>query len=258
MGLSLAAPAMIAGLILLGVPIAAHLTGHKELREVHFPTLRFLRASELKVRRRTRLEAWMVLLLRCLAVAALVGLFARPSFTWTATSLAGLDPGVPTLILLDGSASMTIEHEGSTIFEAAVTEAGRLLDGLGPGTMAGVLRFDGATTLLEPGLTADHAPLRRALERLEPGHGATDLDRALRRGRQAIDDAGLGRANILVLSDGTASALPAGLKERWPEGVVVHYHDLLGARIANRWVDSASSSTSLRRGEQRSKVSAGM
>jgi hypothetical protein len=248
-GLSLAAPAMLGGLILLGLPVAAHLTGHRQLKEVAFPTLRFLRASQLKVRRRTRLEAWLILALRCLAVAALVALFARPSLTWTATSLAGLDPGVPTLILVDRSASMTVDTGSGPVFDLAIEEAGRLLDGLGAGTLAGVLAFDGQGLLLEPGMTADHAPLRRALERLGPGAGATDLDRALRRGRQIVQDAGLARANLLVLSDGTASALPAGLNERWPEGLVVHYHDLLGVRPANRWVEDAAVAAGLRRGE---------
>ena len=43
---------------------------------MRFPTLRFLRASQQKVRRRTRLEALLLLLLRLLAIAALVLLFA--------------------------------------------------------------------------------------------------------------------------------------------------------------------------------------
>ena len=240
---------MLLGLLLVGVPIAAHLTGYRELRRVDFPTLRFLRATQLKVRRRTRLESLLILLLRCLAVAALVGLFVRPSVTWTATSLAGLDPGVSTLILLDRSGSMTLEAEGGSAFEAAVVEAGRLLDGLAPGTLAGLLVFDGRTALLEPGITADPAPLRRSLSRVAVGAGSTDLDRALRRARQVLDDAGIARANLLVLSDGTAAGLPVGLEDRWPEGLVVHYHDLLGTRPHNRWIQSASVSLGLRRGE---------
>lgn len=240
---------MLLGLLLVAVPIAAHLTGYRELRSVDFPTLRFLRATQLKVRRRTRLESLVLLLLRCLAVAALATLFARPSWTWTATSLAGLDPGVSTLILLDRSGSMTLQAEGGAVFDAAVNEAGRLLDGLGQGTLAGILAFDGRTTLLEPGITADPAALRRSLDRLEVGAGSTDLDRALRRGRQVLEDAGIGRANLLVLSDGTAAGLPVGLQGRWPEGLVVHYHDLLARPVHNRWIDSASATPGLRRGE---------
>jgi hypothetical protein len=248
-GLSLAAPAMLLGLALLALPVAAHLTGYRELRVVDFPALRFLRASQLKVRRRTRVEALLLLALRCLAVALLVLLFARPSLRWTATALGGLEPGVPTLILLDRSGSMSAEGDGGPVFDEARRQALTLLDGLGEGTLAGILEFDAGTRLLEPGMTADHGPLRRALERAEVGAGATDLGGALRRARQVVEDAGLGRANLLVLSDGTAAALPTGLASRWPEGLVVHYHDLLGRPVANRWVDEAAVTLGLERGE---------
>ncbi len=247
--MSLATPAMLLGLLLMGLPLAAHLTGYRELRRVDFPTLRFLRASQLKVRRRSRFESLLLLLLRCLAVAALVLLLARPSLTWTATSVGGLEPGTTTLVLIDRSGSMTVEADDGAVFEVARREAHTLLDGLAPGTLAGLLLFDGSAQLLEPGLTADHAPLHRALDRAEVGAGSTDLESVLRRGQQLLDDAGIARANLLVLSDGSAASLPAGLRDRWPEGLVVHYHDLLGRRPANRWVEDAAVSLGLQRGE---------
>ncbi len=111
MGLEFAAPGLLAGLVLLGLPIVAHLTGYQEVRRVRFPTLRFLRASQLKVRRRTRLEALLLLLLRLLAVAALVLLFARPTVTWMAEALPGTDPSRTSVILIDRSASMQARED---------------------------------------------------------------------------------------------------------------------------------------------------
>jgi hypothetical protein len=236
-GLSLATPALLGGLVLLGLPIAAHLTGYRELAAVEFPSLRLLRASQLKVRRRRRVESWVLLLLRIVAVIALVAAFARPSVTWTARALPGLDPSATTLVLLDTSASMQAGG-GDPVLERARAEARDLIQGLGPGTLAAVLAFDQRSTLLEPGLTADRAPTLRALEDLEPGFGATDLDRALRHARQVLDDAGEGRANVFVLSDGSATTLPT--LGDWPEGIQVHYHDLLSTRADNRFVSAVS------------------
>ena len=249
MSVALAAPWMLLGMVLLGLPVAAHLTGYREVRTVDFPTLRFLRASQLKVRRRTRLEALVLLLLRLLAVALLVFLFCRPSLTWTATALAGLDPDATTLILVDASASMNARLSGDrTVLTEAVEEAGKLLDGLADGTPAGLLVFSDTVRPLGPGVTSERARLRRELAEVRPGAGSTDLDRALRRAREILRDAGAGAANVFVLSDGTATSMPAGLDD-WPAGFTVRYHDLLGHRLSNRFVDGSEVHGGLRRGE---------
>lgn len=249
MGLSLATPWMLLGLGLLSLPVLAHLTGYREVRVVDFPTLRFLEASLLKVRRRRRFEALMLLALRVAVIALLVFLFARPSVTWTASALAGIDPSRPTLVLIDASASMSSEHAGQPVFEKARAEAERLLEGLNEDTLGGLMRFDAQPELLAPGMTAEHGALKRSLQELSRGDGATDLDRALRRAREVLREAGLGSANIFVLTDGTASVLPSDLSEDWPADFVVHYHDLLGEDRENRWVSRIDLRSGERRGE---------
>ncbi|MCP4867558.1 MAG: VWA domain-containing protein [Proteobacteria bacterium] len=249
MGLSWALPWMLGGLALLALPVFAHLTGYREVRTVEFPTLRFLRASEFKVRRRRRLESLLLLLLRGLAVAGVVMLFARPSLTWTATALAGLDPTRTTVVLIDTSASMSASDAGQTVFDEARSEAASLLDGLVDGTLAAVITFDGSAAVVPPGLTAERERLTRALDDLEMGAGRTDLDRALRRARELLRDSAVGSANVFVLSDGTATELPAGLADSWPAEVTVHYHDLLGERRTNRFVTDATVRGGLKRGE---------
>ena len=135
-----------------------------------------------------------------------------------------------------------------TVFEEAVDEAGKLLDGLADGTQAGLLVFSDVPRQLGPGLTTERARLRRELAELQPGAASTDLDRALRRAREVLRDSGVGAANIFVLSDGTATAMPAALAD-WPEGFTVRYHDLLGRELANRFVDGSEVRGGLRRGE---------
>ena len=86
---------MLLGLGLLALPVLAHLTGYRQVRRVEFPTLRFLVASQVKSRERTRLESLLLLLVRLLLVGALVLLLSRPSMEWTTVGLAGLDPTQP-------------------------------------------------------------------------------------------------------------------------------------------------------------------
>jgi hypothetical protein len=248
MGLSLLNPAALFGLGLLALPILAHLTGYREVRKVDFPTLRFLESSLLKVRRRRRMEALLLLFLRCAAIVALVLLFAQPLFSWKASALSGLEPSAPTLILVDISASMGSDKEGSPLLERARQEAVSLLEGLDADSPAGLVQFDSQATLLGPGLTTDRGVLGRELERLERGDGATYLTRALRRGRDALLDAGLEEANLFVLSDGTAIDLPLSLSKEWPQGYRVHYHDLLDGSRSNRWTSGVKVDRGVQRG----------
>jgi hypothetical protein len=239
---------MLVGMILLGVPVAAHLTGYREVRAVDFPTLRFLRASQIKVRRRTRIESLLLLLLRLVAVAAIVALFARPSFTWTAPAIAGFDPARTSVILLDRSASMGAGSD-RTVFDAAMEEARELLAGLSVGTPVGVIAFDGRASVLGPGLTEGRDGLQSALNDVTLGFERTNLDRALRRARDMLRDARIDEANLFILSDGTATEPPLGLAADWPAGLKVHYHDLSRERPSNRFPVSVKVETGARRGE---------
>jgi len=246
-GISFAAPWMLVGMVLLGVPVVAHLTGYREVRAVDFPTLRFLRASQIKVRKRTRLESLILLLLRLAAVAAIVGVFAQPSLTWTAPALAGFDPARPSVVLIDRSASMSADD--GALFARALDEARDLLDGLSDGTAAAVVAFDGKADPLGPGLTDARGRLKAALEEVTVGYDRTDLDRALRRARDLLIDGRIESANLFVLSDGTATTPPAGLGDDWPEGFAVHYHDLSRGSVSNRYAVTADVKTGARRGE---------
>ncbi|MCO4771576.1 MAG: VWA domain-containing protein [Deltaproteobacteria bacterium] len=247
MGLEFAAPAMLAGLALLAVPIIAHLTGYQEVRRVRFPTLRFLVASQQKVRRRTRLEALLLLLLRLLAIAAIVLLFARPTVTWTASALAGTDPSRTSVLLVDVSASMQATEGEGTLFTVAQARGEELIDTLATGTSAAVIAFGARPEVLGPGLTAGHDALRAELQSLTPGAGSTDLGAALARARDLLRDEGVGSANVFVLSDGLGDA-PAGLDETWPAEITVHYHDLRGRPLDNLFCDEARVETGSGRG----------
>ncbi|MBJ94257.1 MAG: hypothetical protein CMP23_07225 [Rickettsiales bacterium] len=240
MSLALASPWMLLGGLLIALPVIAHLTGYRQLRQQPFPSLRFLRASRLRSRRRSRIEQWLLLLLRLLLVVVLVMLFARPSLERLVPGLAGFDPSRPALILIDVSASASANIGARPVFEVLQDEALKLLAGVGEGTPAGVIAFDDRTQVLGPGMTADLSVLRRAVTELRVGAGATDLEQALRRALAVLQAQGLGSATIFVLSDGTASQLPGLPLRDWPAAIGVHYYDFGRSDLENRFVRSAA------------------
>ena len=101
------APAFLAGLIALAVPVLIHLT-HRERREVVvFPSLMFIRKIPFKSVRKQRLRHLLLFAMRCLALLLLVIAFARPLIGRRADAAAAANRGTRELvILIDQSYSM--------------------------------------------------------------------------------------------------------------------------------------------------------
>ncbi len=69
------------GGLLLAIPVVLHLLMQPRPRPLVFPALRFVEEIQRTSRRRLQLRHWVLLLLRCLVLAAVVAAFARPSTT---------------------------------------------------------------------------------------------------------------------------------------------------------------------------------
>ena len=72
---------MLWGLLLVAIPIIIHLFSFRRTTVVKFSTTRFLRELKEETNRRSRLKHLLVLISRCLAIAAIVLAFAQPFFS---------------------------------------------------------------------------------------------------------------------------------------------------------------------------------
>jgi hypothetical protein len=70
---------LIFGSLLLAVPIVLHLVMRQQPKQLVFPALRFIRQRQDANRRQLQLRHWLLLMLRCLAIALLAAALARPS-----------------------------------------------------------------------------------------------------------------------------------------------------------------------------------
>ena len=89
--LSFTTPLMLAGTAAVGVPILAHLLNRRTRRRIVFPTVRLLVQSSASQSRLFRLRRWILLVLRCLAVALLAWAFSRP--VWLERGVPSVAPG---------------------------------------------------------------------------------------------------------------------------------------------------------------------
>src|ERR1051325_4528258 len=111
--MSFLAPAFLAALAAIAIPVAIHLINRERKVAVEFPSLMFLQRIPYKSVRRQKIRHLLLLLLRCLAVAMLVAAFARPFFEKKKTPISG-NGAREVVILLDRSASMGYANRWNT------------------------------------------------------------------------------------------------------------------------------------------------
>lgn len=71
-------PLLLAGVVLIGIPIALHLRRRREPVRVEFPALRLLKRNRHKTESQLKLRRWVLLALRCLLLGLLATALARP------------------------------------------------------------------------------------------------------------------------------------------------------------------------------------
>ena len=142
-----------------------------------------------------RLRASLLLLLQLAAALALALALMRQGVT----GAAGV--GQTTVVLLDGSPSMTASDVAPSRFQAALQRARDMADQLGPGQeMAVILLGDHAQLLAPP--SSDPAIVRSALDRARPAGVAADLGEGISLANALL--AGRSGGSIVLLGDGHA------------------------------------------------------
>lgn len=222
------APAFLAGLAALIIPVALHLRHRDRDKPVPFPSLMFLEQITIRTEQRQRVSDWPLLLLRLLLLTLLVLAFTRP---FVHSRNAGGDVrSRAVIVLIDRSMSMSYAGTWSRALDSAraVVRQRR-----GNDRVAIVAYDDEAETRQR--LTADRAAAEGALATLTPRARGTRLAPALRVARQLLLDAPFAAAEIVVISDlQRAGAVGIGGVEL-PAGVQVR-----GIGVGPASVDNAS------------------
>ena len=113
-------PSYLWFLFLVFIPIIIHLINLRRYKTVYFSNLRFLNQIEQQSRRKRKLVEYILLLLRVLAIIALVFAFARPIKKISSDSLPCQDNVV---IYIDNSFSMELRGKNGISIELAKKKA---------------------------------------------------------------------------------------------------------------------------------------
>lgn len=194
--MSFLAPFFLGLVALAGVPLLVHLLRRRITRRVEFPALRFLQQTQREhSRERTVRNRWL-LLLRLLAVLALVAAVARPI-----ARIGGAGhPPIAVAIVLDQSMSTGAVVEGRTIFSSLQAQATTLISELTPDDRAWLVTSGGRV------VTGDVAALSLAVNETPVAEGRGDLTGALKRALTLVAAGAPREPVVLLLTDGQRTA----------------------------------------------------
>ena len=215
------APAFLAGLMAIAIPVVIHMI-HRERREtIAFPSLMFLRKIPYRSVRRQKLRHLLLLAVRCLAIAIVVAAFARPFFEKRVATAAAAGDGRELVVLLDRSYSMAYGGRWSRAIDAIRTLASQIR----PLDRISVVTFgSSAAQVVEP--TADAARVERVLSTIRPGSEPTRYASGLRMATQILGASNLPRREIVMISDFHRSGWSPNDDVALPEGAAVRTVDV--------------------------------
>ena len=179
--MSFLAPLYALGLLTIAAPILLHLIRRQPRDRVAFSSLLFLKQTPPRLTRRSRINHWFLLLLRVLAICALVLAFARPFMRRDSQELR-VKLGRRVIVMVDTSASM----QRSGIWNRATETVESLVDGLDSQDQIALISFDRQSILQVPFGEESAVPaaeqrqvVLEALMTLAPTNHATELGDAL-------------------------------------------------------------------------------
>lgn len=207
-GLSFLAPAFLAGLLAVGVPVFLHLFRRRTDRVVEFPAVQMLPDAPVQQQERRSLRDLLLLALRALALVLLAVSFARPYLVADDASAGG----GTTIVAVDRSLSTSAPATWAEVLRRARAA----VDAAPAADLVGLMTFDDRGRLVvAPNAARDEA--RAAVETLTPGTGGTSFAAAI---GSAVDALHGGRGRVVVVTDVqrrgwagvTDVAVPAGVE----------------------------------------------
>ncbi len=161
----------LGGAAAIAAPVLIHLLARRRFRRIRWAAMDFLVDAERRNRRRVRMEEWILLALRCLAVLLIALVISRPFIRpgGLASTLGG-SRQTERIFILDDSFSMAYVNGDHASFELAKGAVRTLIDAIRretPDDTVTILRMSDTSSPVESGTYLDPAQTEALLARLD-------------------------------------------------------------------------------------------
>lgn len=186
--MSFLAPAALLGLLGALLPLVIHLLYQKRPRRLRFAAMTLLQRSLERIRRRVRLERYLLLLARMLIIAGLSIAAAEP--IWGEPPEAESDASIPESIALviDASLSTRATYRGESSFRRELAAARDRVRKMRPGDRMTLILAGLETQRLFDKPIADQAQLLARIDELKPSYAYANLSEAITRAAEALSE----------------------------------------------------------------------
>ncbi|MBX7164856.1 MAG: BatA and WFA domain-containing protein [Pirellulales bacterium] len=189
-------PALLWGAALVAVPIVLHLLLRQKPRSLEFPALRLVARRREANRRKLRWRHWLLLLLRCAAIALLALAFARPTIK-SSGAIANQALPVAAALVFDTSPRMEYRFQNQSRLAQAQDIAHWLLGQLPADSQVGVLESSLGSAVFQVDLAAALARVDRLQTTWQPQPLTAQLEAAV----QLLAGSELDRKELYVFTD---------------------------------------------------------
>ncbi len=208
MSLSFLAPLAAALSVLLVLPVLAHFARQTPRDRRSFGAMMLLQRVVKRLRRRRRVKDPFLLLLRLLAVAAVIAAVMGPDWIYSGSAPEFGGSG-RVVIVVDKSLSMGLADGGRTLAQQAREKAIAVVEALPAETKVGLVLYGDEAEVITPTMEADPERVLAALKDLEAGYGGSNLRGALLAARRLL--AGV-PGEVLVFTDEAGTEMVAAAK----------------------------------------------
>src|SRR5688572_6862751 len=186
----------------VSIPVIIHLLHRQRTTPVKWGAMQFLLESPLQLRRRRRVDHWLLMLLRIAAVALLVFALARPLSIEGKYNPLGDALATDIAVVVDRSLSTGRRAGERTVYEAGVDTLADLAKNMRPGDTLSVVLAEHRPQVHSIRLaTANAVEAPKKLKDLGPGLSDASIPDAVQTARELVADGRNARKMILVLSD---------------------------------------------------------
>ncbi len=193
-------PALFAALLpLVFAPLIIHLLNLRFPKLFQFSSIQLIKETVARSSRLFRLRHWILLIVRTLALAALLAAFLKPFLDRYGAALHRKG-GRHVLLVLDHSLSMEYRGEGVSCRSRALAQAGKILDTLGAEDRVNIILAAQPVSSCFMDFSPNFAEARRFLDRLPAGLTRADFNQANATAVHLITKAGR-PAEVYFLSD---------------------------------------------------------
>ena len=192
-------PLVLFGLLAAAIPIIIHLFNFRKPKKVDFSSVEFLKELQQNTMRRMRLKQWLLLLLRTLAIAALILSFSRPTLTGSFADTVGKQAASSIALIVDNSKSMDLRDAQGEYIEQAKALSKTVLDQMELGDEVSIFTSAGNDEEVLP--YTNQLLARDAVDQIVSSGGGTTISQLLAAAQKTLDRSTRPNRQIYLVSD---------------------------------------------------------